>query len=143
MRATLPDGTLACVAVGDAVPAAMSLGRLELRGEALRFARIRPDLSKISALGVTCLDQVAACAAPGTVQLERLADGEARVTTDVGMTLAEAWLGRPMRQAYVQALDGGWQDVTSECGAYELPAALVRQWSQRNQRTLVEFKVVA
>src|SRR5207253_2898291 len=120
MRAVLPDGTLACVALGDAVPVAMALGGCVLRGQALRFARLRPDLSKICALGVTQVEGVAECRAPGTLQLERLPDGEVRISTDVGLTLAEAWLGGAMRRAAVQALDGSWQDVTSQCGAGEV-----------------------
>jgi hypothetical protein len=98
-------------------------------------------MSKICALGVTQVEGVAVCHEPGTLQLERLPDGEVRITTDAGLTLAESWLGGPMRRASVQALDGSWQDVTSQCGAGELPAALVREWSERNLRTLVEFKV--
>ena len=142
MRTALPDGTLACVALGDVLPASMTLAGRELRGEALRFARARADWSWFCGLGVTSVEGAATCCAPGTLQLARMPGGEARISTDVGLSLAEAWLGGPMRHAFVQALDGSWIEVTGDCRAGELPAALVRNWSATNNRSLVEFKVL-
>ncbi|MGH2525009.1 MAG: hypothetical protein ACRDH2_21070, partial [Anaerolineales bacterium] len=75
------------------------------------------------------------------LRLGRQANGVTSVTTDAGLSLSEEWLGGAVRQVEVRALDGQWMDVSERCGANTIPTELVLEWSRRNERTSVEFRL--
>jgi hypothetical protein len=139
-QVTLPDGGRAFVGVGDQLPAAVTLAGVEFVGPAVRHASVMDGLDRVSGVGVTEVAGVAACDAPASLRLERTA-GVVYGTTDAGLTLVEAWLGGPIRAAALRAQDGSWQDVSERCGGYSLPGALVREWAECQQRSLVEFRL--
>ena len=124
--------------LGDVLPETLTVGGLELAGPALRYARVDPGHDELCALGLTHAAGVITCLAATALRLRRL-DGGCRVTTGAGFSLAESWLGGPVGAAAVQGLDGAWHDVSQQCAGGQVPEALVREWSRRNQRSLVEF----
>jgi hypothetical protein len=136
----LPDGALAFVAVGDQLPAAVTVGPVEFSGPAIRYASLASQLERVSAVGVTVVAGVARCDEPAKLRLAR-ADGAVHGTTDSGLTLAQTWLGGPVGSAALRAPDGTWHDVSERCRENRLPSELVREWSDRHQRRLVEFRM--
>jgi hypothetical protein len=141
LRLRFPDGAEAVVVLADHLPPSFSVAGVEVRGPALRYARVAPRLAELCGAGLTSAAGVVACAAPATLRLTRTAEGEARVTTDAGLTLDEAWLGGPVKMAAVQTLDGAWQDVSEALQGNSLPHELVQAWAKRSERTLVHFRL--
>jgi hypothetical protein len=136
----LPEGERACVALGDRLPSVVDMGAATLAGPAIRYARLKADLSLICGLGVSSVPGVASFAKPATFRLAREA-GAVRITTDTGLTLDEAWLGGGQRRVQVMALDGTWFDAAFVAPRLSLPDELVREWSRRTERILVDFRI--
>jgi hypothetical protein len=63
------------------------------------------------------------------------------VTTNTGLSLYEPWLNGQARLIEVLTLDNLWQDVTAQRQSGSIPTQLVQEWSNRNQRTLVDFRI--
>jgi hypothetical protein len=63
------------------------------------------------------------------------------VTTNTGFSLNDQWLSGPVRRIDALTLDKQWQDVTAQSKQDSIPAQLVQEWSERNQRTLVDFRI--
>ena len=140
---TLPDGRLALVAPGETTPQHVTLNGVEIEGKCVRYVQMTTDLNEVCGLGLTHISGLATFSEPGTFRLKRTLDGTIRVTTDTGILLADQWLGRPARQIEALTLDNQWQDVTAHCQHGSIPNEVVREWTERNQRTLVDFRVNA
>jgi hypothetical protein len=142
-RVTLPDGRLALVAPGETTPQHVTLNGVEVEGKCVRYVQMTTDLNEVCGLGLTHISGLATFSEPGTFRLKRTLDGTIRVTTDTGILLADQWLGRPARQIEALTLDNQWRDVTAHCQHGSIPNEVVQEWTERNQRTLVDFRVNA
>jgi hypothetical protein len=140
-RVTLPDGKMALVAPGETTPSHVTINRLEVEGSQIRSIQVANDLMEISGLGVTNLGGVAAFDGPATFRLKRFPNDVVQLTTDTGVTLNNQWLSGDARSIEASSLDHQWLDVTAHCPAGSIPTSLVHEWSERNQRTLVEFRI--
>ena len=139
----LPSGGLAWVAVGDQLSSNVTLGDMSFSGPAIRYARcasVAAGQDQLGGVGIQSVKGVACCERPASLRLVRK-ESVVCGTTDTGLTLAEAWLGGPARSWALRAPDGTWQDVSQRCGHDSLPGELVRDWSARYQRSLVEFRI--
>ncbi len=135
----LPNDEHAFVAVGDALPRALTLNGVACEGRGLRYVRLAPG--SLCALGLTRAAGIATFAAPATCRLTALGQGRFEVLTNAGVTLDSAWLGGPIATVAVRQLDGTAVNVTAECAGPTIPAALVEYWAIRTDRTLVTFEV--
>ncbi|MEK6573505.1 MAG: hypothetical protein AABZ58_04235, partial [Chloroflexota bacterium] len=138
---TLPDGEVIFAALGFEAPHTIEVGGAEIQGAGLRCVRVKPEVSELCGMNLTRVAGVAELSAPGTLRLRRGSNKTARLTTDVGLSLSADWLGGTARRVEAMTLDGNWSDVTQHCEGNVIPAALVQAWSQRNDRTLIEFRV--
>ena len=140
-RISLPDGTMALVAPGETTPKRASLHGLEVEGNHLRYVQTSSDLNEICGLGVAHLAGRATFDGPATFRLKRSSNGTLHITTNTGLSLTDQWLGGQARCIEVLTLDEHWQDVTAQCQGSSVPTQLVQEWSERNQRTLVDFRI--
>jgi hypothetical protein len=140
-RITLPDGGMVCVAPVETTPAKMTVGGVEFVGAGLRYARLQPDHSDVGGLGVAGVAGIAEFSAPSTFRLWREVGDGVRVTTNTAVSLTDDWLGGAARRIEVGTWTGAWVDVTNRCGGTTIPAEVIREWSQRNERTLVDFRL--
>ena len=141
-RVSLPGGEEAQVMVGPLMPEAMVVGGIAFRGEGVRYARLSAGGRTLCGLGPEQVDGVAEFAAPANFRLARDAAGGVALLTNTGVTFDPSWLRGPIRRVVVEDLgQDDVVDVTHECGAAAIPAALVRQWRQRNQRELVTLRI--
>jgi hypothetical protein len=140
-RATLPDGEEIFTALGFETPDTVGVNGVEFSGVGLRCLRATPDASRVCGLNVTRVANVAELSAPGTLHLNHGANRLARITTSAGLSLSPDWLGGTVRRAEVLTLEGKWEEVTRYCDGNTIPASLVRIWAQRNERTLIDFRV--
>jgi len=140
-RVTLPDGKMALVAPGETTPHYATVNGLDVEGPHIRCVQVTKDLNEISGLGVINLAGIAAFDGPATFDLRHFPNGVVHLTTDTGVTLNNQWLGGKPHSIEGSTLDHQWLDVTAECPAGSIPTRLVREWSERNQRTLVEFRI--
>jgi len=138
---SLPDEGLAWVAPGETTPKRATIHGLEVEGMGLRYVQVSGDANQICGLGLTHIQGIASFGQPATFRLQRSSGGSIRMTTDTGITFNEQWLGGPARRVEASALDRQWQDVTAHCTSGSIPTQLVQQWSDRNQRTLVDFRI--
>jgi hypothetical protein len=140
-RVSLPDQKMALVAPGETTPKRASINGLEVEGNQLRYIQASNDLNEICGLGITHLADRATFAEPATFRLRRSSNGTLHATTDTGLSLTYQWLGGWARCIEVHTLDQRWQDVTAQCNGSSIPLPLVQEWSERNQRTLVDFRI--
>jgi len=140
-RVSLPDGTVAIIAPGETTPKRVSLNGLEVEGTHLRYVQASKDLNEICGLGVTHLAGLATFDEPATFRLKRSSNGTVHARTNTGLSFTDQWLGGPARCIEVKTLDERWQDLTAQCQGSSLPLRLVQEWSERNQRTLVDFRI--
>jgi hypothetical protein len=140
-RVTWPDGDTAWAALGETPPRHVELAGVAAEGEGLRCLRLSRDAQRICGFGLLRLGGIATLEAPGVLELAREADGAVTVKTDVGLSLAEAWLGGAIRRAETLTRAGEWIDVSDRCREASLPGSLVKEWAERNQRNLVEFRL--
>jgi hypothetical protein len=137
----LPDGKIAMVAPGETTPKQVRVNGLEVEGAGIRYAQASRDLNEIAGLGPTRLVGVATFDEPAVFRLKRNSGDEIRVTTNTGISFTDQWLSGPARGIQALPLDNQWLDVTSQCQAGSIPTQLVREWSDRNQRTLIDFRI--
>ena len=140
-RVSLPDDRLAVVAPGETTPKRIRMNGVELEGVRMRYAQMTADLNDIYGLGVTHITEVAGFSSPATFRLQRSATGAVRVTTNTGISLTDKWLAGEIRCVEVLDLDQQWVDVTTRCLKGAIPQQVVQEWSDRNQRTLVDFRI--
>ena len=117
------------------------LERLVHTGIRVRYLQVSKDLNEICGLGIIHLAGLARFSEPATFRLKQTSDGEARVTTNTGLSLMEQWLNGRARCVEALTLENQWLDVTADCDSASIPEQLVKQWSDRNQRTLVDFRI--
>ena len=135
-----PDGERALVALGAEPPRTVTLGGLDIAGDGVRCVRVKRESGEVCGLNLTQVIGVAKLSAPGTLRLVREAGG-ARVTTDVGVALSAEWLGGTARRVEAKSLDGEWVNVSERHANNTISPELVNEWSRRNERTLVEFRL--
>jgi hypothetical protein len=140
-RISLPDEKTALVAPGETTPARATLNGVEVEGIGIRYVQLANDLNEISGLGLTQISGLATFSEPATVRLKRSPDGTIRLTTNTGLSLTNQWLGGDTRCIEALTLDNQWLDVTTQCQDGSIPTQVVRKWSDRNQRTLVDFRI--
>jgi len=140
-RINLPDGGFALVAPGETAPQQAVVNGIDVEGNRILYVQISKDLNEICGLGLSSIAGVATFDRPATFRFSRSTDGEVRVTTSTGLSLHSSWLGGNVRSVEVLALNNLWQNVTGEFGPGSIPVHLVKEWSDRNQRTLVDFRI--
>ena len=137
----LPNGGSAWVAPGETTPKRAAVNGIEMEGKGMRYVLVTEDLNEICGLGVTHISGLATFLEPATFRLKRTPDGTTRVTTDTGFSLTDQWLRGPVRCIEVMTLDHQWVDVTANCTSSSVPSQVLQEWSDRNQRTLVDFRI--
>jgi hypothetical protein len=142
-RVSLPDGRVAFVALGETRPNRITIQGIDMEGARLRYAQMTTDLNELCGLGVTQMAGIARFSAPATFRLKRQPNGSIRVTTNTGISLADQWLRGGVHCIEVKAPDQQWVDVTTLCSNGSIPPEVVQEWSDRSQRTLVEFRINA
>ena len=140
-RVTLPDRSLVLVAPGETTPKRVTVNGLEVEGMSMRYVRVGNDASEICGLGLTHIEGIATFDKAATFRLKHSSENTIHITTNTGLSLTHQWLNGQARCIEVLTLDKQWQDVTADCQSGYLPAQLVQDWSDRNQRTLVDFRI--
>jgi hypothetical protein len=142
-RLTLPDDRSAFVAPGETTPKRIAMRGIQLEGTKMRYAQMTNDLAEICGLGVTHIAGIAKFSGPATFRLKRASNGRIDVTSNTGISLTEQWLRGPIRCIEALTLDHQWVDITALCQNGSVPLQLAQEWADRNQRTLVEFRINA
>jgi hypothetical protein len=142
-RIGLPDGSLALVAPGETTPKHATVHGLEIDGIGMRYVRVSNDWNEIYGLGLTHLQGIATFDKPAAFRLKRSSENTIHVTTNSGLSLTDEWLSGPARRVEALAPDNHWLDITARCPAGSIPGQLVQEWSDRNQRILVDFRINA
>jgi hypothetical protein len=137
----LPDGISAFVAPGETTPSHTTINKIEVKGKRLRYIQVTKDVDDVCGLGVTHIAGVASFSKPAAFRLHRTSEDVVRVTTNTGISLADQWLRGQPHRIEALTLEHQWVDVTSLCQNSSIPQQVVDEWSGRNQRTLVDFKV--
>jgi hypothetical protein len=140
-RVSLPDGKLALVAPGGTTPMHIIVNGFEVQGNPLRYVQMSEDLNEICGLGLTHIAGAVAFQEPATFRLKRTANGNVHIVTNTGFSISDQWLGGYARRVETLTLDNQWRDVTVHCQSNSIPLPLVKEWSGRNQRTLVDFRI--
>jgi hypothetical protein len=140
-RVTLPDSRVAFVAPGETTPKQISMHGVELEGPRLRYAQMTTNLNEVCGLGITNVAGIASFSGPATFRLKRASSGAIHVQTNVGISLTDQWLRGRAHCIEALTLDNQWRDVTAFCQNGSIPLQVVREWSDRNQRTLVNFRI--
>ena len=140
-RIRLPDESMALVAPGETTPKHVIVNGVDVEGIRLRYVRMTKDLSQIDGLGLTQISGVATFFEPATFRLKRISAGQAHLTTSTGISFTTHRLQGDARCIEILSVDKQWLDVTDQCQADSIPTQLVKEWSDRNQRTLVDFRI--
>jgi hypothetical protein len=140
-RVALPNGSLALVAPGETAPKHATVNGLDVEGSGIRYVQVTKDSNEICGLGLTHIKEIAAFDKPATFRLKRSFENTVRVTTNTGLSLVDQWLNGQARCIEALTLDNQWLDVTAHCQSNSIPTQLVQEWSDRNQRTLVDFRI--
>ncbi|HXQ37637.1 MAG TPA: hypothetical protein VN843_26735, partial [Anaerolineales bacterium] len=140
-RVALPDGSLALIAPGETMPKRATVNGLEVEGVHMRYVQASKDLNEMSGLGLTQIAGLANFDEPATFRIKRSSKNTVNVTTNTGFKLTDQWMKEPVRCIEARMLDNQWLDVTSQCQGASIPPPVVEEWSERNQRTLVEFRI--
>jgi len=142
-RVTLPDGSSAFVAPGESTPKRINLNGHEWEGVKLRYAHTSMAGNELSGLGITRIANLVTFSNPATFRLKLDEAGTAHLKTNTGVSFADQCLRNPVHCVEARALDGQWTDITDQCSNQSIPPEVVNEWSNRNQRTLVEFRINA
>jgi hypothetical protein len=137
----LPDERFALVAPGETTPRHATVRGLDVEGVNIRYVQVSNDSSEICGLGVTQINGIATFDKPATFRLKRTSENTSRVTTNTGLSLSDEWLNGQARFIEVLTLDNQWLNVTAQRQSGSIPTQLVQEWSNRNQRTLVDFRI--
>jgi hypothetical protein len=140
-RVSLPDGKSALVAPGETMPKHASVNGVEGEGSAIRYVQVSKDRQEMSGLGLTALKGVVTFDEPATFRLKRISERTIRLTTNTSLSLNESWIGESIPIIEVLTLDNQWLDVSAQCTHSSIPRQVIQEWSERNQRTLVEFRI--
>jgi hypothetical protein len=137
----LPDGRSAFVAPGETTPSHTTINKIEVDGKRLRYIQMTKDVDDVCGLGVNHITGVASFSEPAAFRLQRTSEDVVRVTTNTGISLTDQWLRGQAHRIEALTLEHQWVNVTSLCQNSSIPQQVVDEWSGRNQRTLVDFKV--
>jgi hypothetical protein len=137
----LPDGGSILVAPGETTPRQARVHGMEVEGNGMRYIRVSSDVNEICGLGITQISGLASFSQPATFRLKRISESAIRVTTDSGISLDDKWLRGSSRCIETLTFGDQWMDVTAHCQNGSIPASVVQEWSNRNQRTLVDFRI--
>jgi hypothetical protein len=107
----------------------------------MRYVQVSNDLNEISGLGLINIKGIATFDKPATFHVKHRSQNATRITTNTGLSLTNQWLNGRVRCIEAFALDNQWLDVTARCQSGSIPTQLVQEWSDRNQRTLVDFRI--
>ena len=140
-RVKLPDQSMALVAPGGTTPKQVNIQGVEVEGDHLRYVRMSRTLDEIQGLGLTQISGIASFSEPATCRLRRMSDESVQVTTDTGISLSTQWLHGEAHRIEALTLDHQWVDITDQCPIGSIPTQVVKEWSERNQRTLVTFQM--
>jgi hypothetical protein len=140
-RVNLPDGRSVLAALGETAPGHATINQLEVEGKQLRYIQMTQDVNEICGLGITRIAGIANFSGPATVRIKRARAGAIQVITNTGVTFTNQWLSGPVQCIEARTLDNQWVDVTARCENGSIPSQVVEAWSQRNQRTLVNFRI--
>jgi hypothetical protein len=140
-RISLPDGKMALVAPGETTPKHAAVNGIEVEGTSIRYFQVSKDSNEICGLGLTHISGLVTFFEPATFRLKRTSNNTSHVTTNTGFSLTEEWLGGEARCIEALTFDHQWLDVTDQCQPDSVPVQVVREWSDRNQRTLVDFRI--
>lgn len=140
-QVTFPDGEMAWVALGNEPPASVTVGGIRVEGSGLRCVRIKPEAGEVRGLGLKEVAGIVRLAEPGSLRLSRV-DGAVHITTGVGLSLAAGWPGKGQDRLEVRTLAGDWLEVTEPRRPNTIPPALVELWRRRNERQLVDFRLI-
>jgi hypothetical protein len=139
-RVTLRDSKVAMVSPGESRPRRVELHGVEVKGPAIRYVQMDANLNEICGLGLTRIEGVAEFDMPASFRLRRSDDGEIRLLTDQAVALNKLWT-KGGGHFEVRTLNDQWQDVTADCSKDYVPDKVIMLWQERNQRTLVEFRI--
>jgi hypothetical protein len=141
-RVSLPDGRSTFVALGETIPKHVVVHGLEVGGKNLRYVQVCEDRSEICGLGVTHVAGMVDFHEPATFRFKRTSDALIHISTNTGLSLMKQWTKKQPRVVEAMTLDHQWVDVTAQCRQpNSIPIQLVNEWSDRNQRTLVDFRI--
>lgn len=138
---SLPDGSLALIAPGETMPKRATVNGMDVDGPRMRYVQASKDLNEICGLGLTHIAGLVSFDEPATFRLKRSSNNIFNVTTNTGFKLTDEWMGEPLRCIEAQTLRHQWIDVTAQCQGSSIPLPVVRAWQERNQRTLVDFRI--
>ena len=140
-RVCLPNQRTAMIAPSETTPKHATIQGIDVEGIQMRYVQVAKDLNEVCGLGLTQISGVATFFEPAAFRLKRTANDGARLTTNTGVSLTSQWLNGDVRCIEALSLDNQWLDVTDQCESGSIPNRLVREWSDRNQRTLVDFRI--
>lgn len=140
-RISLPDERIAFVAPGETTPRHVKINGVTVEGIRLRYVQMSKDLSEIAGLGSTEISGVITFSEPAAFRLKRMSDRQTRLTTSTGLSLTNEWLHGDSRCIEALNLNQQWLDVTNRCQSGSIPMQLVKEWSESNQRSLVDFRI--
>jgi hypothetical protein len=137
----LPGHSEALVAPGETAPKHVAIQGMDVEGPAIRYVQVSKNPDDICGLGAIHIPGLIRFHEPATFHVERIHHGAIHVTTDTGFSLDEDWLGGQARCIEALTLDHQWLEVTDQAQSGSIPSHLVQEWSNRNQRTLVDFRI--
>ena len=140
-RVTLPGDRIAVVAPGETTPKQIYMNGVELEGVRIRYAQMTADMNELCGLGVTNISGVGRFSSPAIFRLQRSSTGTVHVTTSTGLSLTNQWLREEPRCVEALGMNHRWVDITPRCQNGSIPQQVVQEWSDRNQRTLVDFRI--
>jgi len=109
----------------------------------MRYVQASKDLTEICGLGLTQVAGLVNFDEPATFRLKRSSDNIFSMTTNTGFKLTHQRMDESVRCIETRTLENQWVDVTAQCQGFSIPLQVVREWSDRNQRTLVDFRISA
>jgi hypothetical protein len=140
-RVSLPGQSKALVAPGETTPQQAIVSGLEVEGRHIRYVRVSKNRNEICGLGLTEALGIASFYEPATFRLKRTTNDAIHVTTNTGISFNDQWLNGKSHCIEAMAWNNEWIDVTTQCQRNSIPPHLVLDWSNRNQRTLVDFRI--
>ena len=107
----------------------------------MRYVQASKDLNEICGLGLTQIAGLVSFDEPATFRLKRSSDNLFNLTTNTGFKLTDQRMSESVRCIEARKLEQQWIDVTAECEGSYIPVKVVQEWTERNQRTLVDFRI--
>ena len=138
---SLPDGSLALIAPGETMPKRARVNGLDVEGPRMRYVKASKDLNEICGLGLTQIAGLVSFDEPATFRLKGSSKNTVNLTTNTGLRFTDQWMSESVRCIEAETLEHQWIDVTAQCQGPYIPAKVVQEWTERNQRILVDFRI--